>query len=373
MGMHPMDRRSFLTRAGLGAGALMISNPMPGQGLRNPDGKRKLGVALVGLGNYSTGQLAPALQATRDCYLAGVVSGTHDKRRQWKEQFALKDENVLSYVKYDQLRDRPDIDIVYVVLPNFMHAEYTIRAAEAGKHVICEKPMGMNAAECRRMIDACKANGVRLSVGYRLHFDPYHQTMMGIARQKPLGKIKLSLSEFGFVIGNPDQWRLKKELAGGGAVMDIGVYCIQAARYSTQEEPVAIRAQEFKSDPVKFAEVDETVTWQLEFPSGAVSNSTTSYNGRFNRLYVSYEQGVGEVAPAYGYGGQRGQVNGRPMDFPKVNQQAEHMDAMARAVRDGGPTPVPGEEGLRDMIVVDALYQSLAFGGRRVPISMEGV
>lgn len=331
---------------------------------------RSYGVALVGLGNYAMNQLAPALQETKRCKLAGLVTGTPEKEVKYGGQYGIPDGNIYNYQTFDRIADNDDIDLVYVVLPNSMHKEYVVRAAKAGKHVICEKPLGLNAGECEEMIQVCNDQGVTLNVGYRLHFEPHHREIIRMAKEKPFGNVTYVQSEFGFPIGDPTQWRLKKALAGGGAVYDIGVYCIQAARYATGEEPIAVTAQEFKTDFEKFAEVDETVSFQLEFPSGVISNSTTSYNARTNRLYVSYkDRGSALIEPAYSYGGIRGSINGKPMGYAQVNQQALHMDGVCQSIDEGTDSTVSGEEGLRDMKIVDALYQSLASGGRRIEIS----
>lgn len=345
----------FISRSGLSAAAHAAGKP--------------LGIALVGLGNYAMKQLAPALQETQYCKLTGLVTGTPEKEVKYGQQYAIPEANIYNYETFDRIAENEAIDVIYVVLPNSMHKEYVIRAARAGKQVICEKPLGLNAAECEDMIRACKANDVSLYVGYRLHYDPRHQEIMRLAREKPYGDVAYVQSEFSFPIGDPNQWRLKKALAGGGAVYDIGVYCIQAARYATGEEPVTVTAQEYKTDPVKFAEVDETVTFQLEFPSGVISNSTTSYNARANRLFVSYQdRATAEIEPAYSYRGLQGRLNGEPMNLPEVNQQAKHMDAVAMSIIEGTPSSVTGEEGLRDMKVVDALYRSLAAAGQKVAI-----
>lgn len=367
--MQIYSRRIFLKQSTLAAGAGLLCGPATSALYAASQPRKKLGVALVGLGSYATHQLAPALQLTEHCTLTGIVSGTPSKRTAWQAKYNIPPANIYTYENFDAIANNSDIDIVYVVLPNSMHAAYTIRAAEAGKHVICEKPMALNAKECRMMIDACQQNKVSLSIGYRLHFDPYVQEIMRLASEPTMGAVKIVASDFAFVMGNPNQWRLDKALAGGGAVMDIGVYCIQAARYATGEEPIAVRAQEFKTDEVKFAQVDETVTWQLEFPSGAIANSTTSYNGRFNRLFVSYEKRQAKMEPAYSYRGLAGSINGQAMQFPPMNQQAHQMDAVASSILNSAPTPVDGYEGLHDMQIIDALYKSLATGGQRIEIS----
>ncbi len=366
---YEFSRRRFLSETAQGLGLAAAYPLLSKSALAHEHGGRKpLGIALVGLGGYATRQLAPALQETEYCKLTGIVTGTKEKEKVWSDKYGIKQENIYNYENYDSIAENEDIDIIYVVLPNSMHAEYTIRAAQAGKHVICEKPMAVSVAECQQMIDACQKAGVKLSIGYRLHFSPYHRRIIELSKGEELGAPRYVQSEFGFTIGNPNQWRLKKALAGGGAVMDVGVYCIQGSRYATGLEPVAISAQEFKTDPVKFGEVDETVTWQLEFPNGIVSNSTTSYSLRTNRLYVNYEKARAELEPAYSYRGLAGHINNEPLDFGRTNQQAKQMDGFVKTIWEDVESDVSGEEGLRDMRVVEALYQSIAQGGKRVEI-----
>lgn len=358
-------RRSFLKTTALGAAALSVPSKTLWTG--SPTRRRqddRLGYALVGLGNYATYQLAPALQETSNCYLAGIVTGTPEKAERWKEQYGIPDSNIYNYENYDEIANNPDIDIVYVVLPNSMHAEYTIRAARAGKHVMTEKPMAVSAAECEAMIAACEEANVKLGVGYRLHHEPFNREVMRIGQDKVFGDIKFLETGFGFRIGNPDQWRLKHELAGGGAMMDVGIYAIQAARYTTGEEPISVTAQEIKTDPVKFATVDETMFWQMEFPSGAISSHTTSYASRVERLFASAERGWVELSPAYSYGGLSGKTHEGPLNFPQVREQALHMDHFADCVATGRPHITTGEMGLQDMKIIEAIYQAAATGTR---------
>lgn len=367
------SRRRFLKQLSLGVGgAALATSTGPWTAHATPASEQSLGVALVGLGNYATGQLAPALQETEYCHLAGIVTGTPSKAEDWQEKYDLPDENIYDYETYDQIADNDDIDIVYVVLPNGMHAEYTIRAAEAGKHVICEKPMANTVEECQAMIEACEEADRKLSIGYRLHFAPHHQHVMELGQDEVYGPVAVMQVGFGFRIDDPSpshiQWRLDEELAGGGALMDVGIYAIQAARYVTGEEPVAVTAQEYKTRPDVFDEVDETIFFQLEFPSGAVADGSTSYNGNFNRLYASAEEGWFELEPAYSYGGLQGETHEGSMDLSNVNQQARQMDDFAQCILEDRPSRVSGEEGLRDMTVIEAIYESIANGGTRVEI-----
>ena len=367
------SRREFTRTAALGLGLSPLLSWTTGRQPARPypplPDDEKLGIALVGMGNYATYQLAPALEETELCKLAGIVTGTPSKAEAWQESHPHLVGHVYDYDTFDRIADDDAIDIVYVVLPNAMHAEYTIRAAEAGKHVICEKPMAVSVAEAQAMIDACEAAQRKLSIGYRLHFEPHNMEAMRLGQEKVFGDIKLMNTSFGFRIGDPNQWRLNHALAGGGALMDVGIYAIQAARYVTGEEPVLVTAQEYKTDPVKFAEVDEPLTFQLTFPSGAVASSSTTYNARTERLFAAAERGWFELRPAYSYGGIQGRTSEGPMDFPQINQQAAQMDAFADCVINDRTSRVDGYEGLRDMQVIEAIYQSIATGE---PVALAG-
>lgn len=329
---------------------------------------RKLGVALVGLGNYSENQLAPALQETSHCELKGIVTGTPGKISKWKERYGIADKNIYNYENFDRIASNDEIDIIYVVLPNSMHHEYVLRAAKAGKHVICEKPVAVSVKEAEEMVAACKKADVRFFVGYRMHFEPFTQEAMRVGQNKEFGKVKIVQSEMGFRIGDPNQWRLKKSLAGGGAMMDVGIYAIQGARYSIGSEPLYVTAQEYKTDKDKFREVDETISWQMEFPDGEVAFCSTTYASSIERLLISAEDGWLELRPAFGYGPIKGKTHKGDLNLPVVNHQARQLDGMSICIRENRPSTAEGEEGVRDMKVIEAIYRSIAAGGKRTPV-----
>jgi predicted dehydrogenase len=368
---HLTSRRSFLYHCSIAFGGNLFLAPFANCQLvptnaesSKKDAQKKLGIALVGLGSYSTYQLAPALQETKHCYLAGIVTGTPSKEKVWADQYHIPTKNIYNYQNFDRIVDNKDIDIVYVVLPIGLHKEFTIRAAQAGKHVICEKPMALNAQECQEMIDACKKADRMLSIGYRLHFEPYNQEMMRLGQQKVYGPVQSIDCANGFVYGgDPNAWRLKKALAGGGGLMDMGVYAIQGARYVTGEEPMYVTAREEKNRPELFKEVDETIYFELEFPGGAIAKGVSSYNKNLNHLKAKATKGWFELSQAYRYGGMAGATSDGPMTFnPNVNQQALQMDDFAQCILQNKPTRVPGEMGLNDMKVIDAIYRSIQSG-----------
>lgn len=323
----------------------------------------KLGIALVGLGKYSEEQLAKALQETKHCYLAGIVTGTPSKISRWKEKYNIPDKNIYSYESFDSVKDNDDVDIVYVVLPNALHAGFVVRAAQAGKHVICEKPMAVTVEDCDRMIKACKEAGKMLSLGYRLHFEPYNKEVTRLGQQKIYGDIKSIEAEHG--LSETEGWRIDKELAGGGPLMDVGIYCVQAARYVTGMEPTAVTAQEgFKHDIEKFDEVEESITWQMEMPNGIVAKCSSSYSEKQSRLRVEAANGWFELQPAYSYTGIKGKTSEGEMNFPQVFQQALQMDDFALCIKEGKQSPVSGEEGKQDVKILQAIYKAMHTGER---------
>ena len=351
----PYTRRNALKTLTLGAAGITTARSR----FSVKAHKNKLGIALVGLGNYSRAALKPALYQTEHVELRGIVTGTLSKAAQWSEEFGLDSTHVFNYETYDQIADNEDIDIIYIVLPNFMHAEYTIRALEAGKHVICEKPMAMNSAECEAMIQASKDADRLLSVGYRLHYEKHHQEAMRLGREKPFGPLNFIEASFAYHLSDPTLWRLNKAKGGGGAIMDLGVYPIQACRYVTGEEPVSVTAQGFVHDTTRFKDIYETFLWQFEFPSGVVANCTTSYSSYVDRFYASCYRGWFELRPSFNGRGTRGATSEGVMDFPDINQQAAHMDDFALSIMNKKPVRVPASEGLQDLRIIEAINQSI--------------
>jgi glucose-fructose oxidoreductase len=224
--MKPISRRKFLEKSTKNSLAL-ASFPAILPNLFSLQ-KEKLGVALVGLGYYSTDLLAPALQQTKHCQLTGIVTGSPWKIPVWQEKYGIADKNVYNYETMHQVADNPDIDVIYIVLPTSMHSEYSVIAANAGKHVWCEKPMARTVAECQAIIDACQKNKVQLTIGYRMQHEPNTQTIMGYAESKPYGQIQSLIARAGYFDGRSDHWKQKKEM-GGGAMYDMGVYPLNAA------------------------------------------------------------------------------------------------------------------------------------------------
>ncbi len=356
------SRREFIRLLSLGAGATLVA---PSAFALPPN--RKLGVALLGLGKYSTGQLAPALQQTKLCQLAGIVTGSPQKAAQWKQQHNLADKNIYDYKTFDRIVDNPDIDIVYVVTPNALHAEYAVRAAQAGKHVICEKPMATTEADARRMIAASQKAGKKLSIGYRLHFEPHNLEMMRLGQQQAYGPIKHLVADNAFKFGSNDTpWRVNKALAGGGPLMDMGIYCLQGCLYTKGQMPISVTAKLTpETGTGYFKEVEAGVNWQMQFADGAVADCRTSYAQSIEgHLRAETASGWFELEPAFGYGGLAGKTsqNDGKLNLPNINQQAAQMDDFADCVLHNKPTRVPGEMGLRDVQLLLAIYRAAETG-----------
>jgi Predicted dehydrogenases and related proteins len=324
--------------------------------------KDKVGIALVGLGEYSTKILGPALKDARNCYLAGIVTGTASKATQWSKDFIIPKENVYSYTSFDDIAKNKAIDIVYIVLPNSMHAEYTIRALKAGKHVICEKPMAMNAEEARSMIAAAKRANRKLSIGYRMHFDPNFIEAKRLGQQEALGPINYMESALGYFSTPPaGSWKLKKAM-GGGPLYNLAVYPIQSARHVKGAEPVYVTAQATTKRKDIFREVDEIFTWQLEFADGTLCNSYSGSAGMIDRLFAACTKGYIELNPATQYSGVKGGSSLGAFDFPQVFQQRLQIEDFARCVMEDKQSIVSGEEGLKDTLIIDAIMRAVSSG-----------
>ena len=365
--MH--SRRDFLQKL---TGSAVVLSAMPGTiiaGCAGSPGARYDGpvlrVALLGLGDYAT-RVANAMQSCQKAKLVGAISGTPAKLPVWQSKYHIPAGNCYNYQTLEQIRDNPNIDAVYVITPNATHKDFVIRSAKAGKHVICEKPMAVSPEECQEMIDACKAAGVKLLVGYRMHFEPKTLEVIRMRKAGELGKIRFFQGLSGFVSGDPKQWRRDPKLSGGGSMMDIGIYSVNGARYMVGEEPSWVTAQEVKTDPERFvAGIDETIQFQFGFPSGAVASCLSTYNmDNLDRFFLDGSAGYAELLPATGYGPTKGRTNKGELTQPETVHQTVQMDEMSGIILQGHVpvVPVDGEEGKRDMLLVAAIYEAARTG-----------
>ena len=333
-----ITRRGFLGRVTQGLAVTSVAGTILKGAARqqpqeapDPPGK-KLGWAIVGLGSLSIHQILPAFAKSEKSKVVALVSGHPEKANKLALRYGVNAKNIYNYKNYDSIRDNPEVDVIYIVLPNGMHAEYTIRGHQAGKHVLCEKPMANTPAECQQMIDAGRKANKKLMVAYRCRYEPYNQEAIRIARSGELGPTQVIVANAGWPISNSNQWRLTKSLAGGGSMMDIGIYALNDSRYLTGEEPTEVNALMYTApgDP-RFKEVEETINFQLRFPSGILANCTSSY-GYFPHSHyrVIGTQGWLEMDPATWYDGLRMRV-GREQsieerELPVVDHFAAEMD-----------------------------------------------
>ncbi len=336
--------------------------------------------AVVGLGHLALEEILPALSTCKKSKLTALVSGSPDKMKKVAAQYGVKPENCYSYQTYDQIRNNKEVDVIYIVLPNSLHKEYVIRGAKAGKHILCEKPMSISAQECRDMIDACNKAGVKLMVAYRIQYEPHNRKLREMVQQKVFGNPKLLEACNSQSSANPQHWRHKLALAGGGSLPDIGLYCLNTARFVLGEEPMEVFAYKYSTpgNPL-FTEVEELISWQMRFPSGVVASCTSDYNVHETRRYRTMcEKGWLNIDQAFSYHGQKlnsaraeGKIERKEdIGLAEKNQFATEIDHFSGCVIDNKKPFTPGEEGLQDHIIMEAIYQSAREGK---PVQIKGL
>ncbi|MGI4795239.1 MAG: Gfo/Idh/MocA family protein, partial [Janthinobacterium lividum] len=333
---------------------------------------KRLGIAVVGLGTLALENIIPGFSEAKNVRLTGLVSGEPEKARAVAAQYGVPEKNLYSYDTFDRIRDNPEIDAVYIVLPNALHAEFTIRAAQAGKHVLCEKPMAATVAQAQSMVDACQQAKRTLMIAYRLQYSPEHRTVIDLARSKAYGAVRMIEAVNGQNDAPNGQWRQIKALSGGGSLPDVGLYCLNAFRYITGEEPIEVTGQLTRpADDPRFREIEDVAMFTLRFPSGIVGSGTSAYSFHESRfLRVHAERGWFGLDPAFGYDNltlninrKAGKASATEMRrFSPKSQFAEEMDAFAASLAAGETPRTPGAEGLQDMKIMAAIYQSAASG-----------
>jgi predicted dehydrogenase len=360
-----LSRREFTGLAAAGLASTMLPQLRAQTG-----GGRTVGYAMVGLGRISLDHFMPGLKDAKQSKLTGLVSGHRDKAEKNAAAYGVPTSAIYNYENFDNIRDNKQIDAVYIALPNSMHAEYTIRAAKAGKHVLCEKPMGVSVGECKDMIKACADANVKLMIAYRLHLEPTNLRAIQLIRDGRLGTVQAIESANGFNI-RAGEWRLNKKLAGGGPLMDVGVYSINACRYLTGEEPEVLSAYSSVIDKDgRFNEVEENVGWTMKFPSGIVASCNTSYGGNMDGYYrVHGSKGSMTIENAFPYQGQHLIANfsgGEKLDEPSpfrdpshFTRQADYFSDCILENKEPGTKELKstGEEGLKDMQLMAEIYK----------------
>ena len=370
--VNELTRRNFMKKTGQGllaAGAFeSLLKPASSQlHVPDPPGK-KLGWAIVGLGSLSINQILPAFAKREKSKVVAFVSGHPDKANKLALRYGVNKKNIYNYQNYDSIKDNPDVDLIYIVLPNGMHAEYTVRGLQAGKHVLCEKPMANTPAECQQMVDAGRKADRKLMIAYRCRYEPFNREAIRISQSGDLGPTQMILADAGFKAGDPSQWRLNKQLAGGGSMMDIGIYALNATRYLTGQEPTEVNAMIYSTpgDP-RFKEVEEHVNFQLRFPSGILANCSSSY-GYFHQSHFRVMGTEARLCldPATWYSGLRMWIERdntiEQKDLPEIDHFATEMDHMSECVMQNKQPLTPGEEGLRDLTIITGIYEAARSG-----------
>ena len=359
--MPPIRRRDF---ARVSAFTLAwMSLPSHAQNLSAS--QKPIGYAAIGLGRISDIFMQACAQS-QTAKITALVTGHPDtKGVKYAAMYGIPKTSIYTYETFDRILDNRGVDAVYIGLPNSMHCEYTVRAAQAGKHVLCEKPMAISSAECRKMIDACRHAKVKLMIGYRIHYEPTWKQAVEIVKSGKLGQVESFQGSF---VGQmrAGEWRLTKKLGGGGALLDLGIYPLNAIRHITGEEPAEFTAVISTRDRSgRFREVEQSMEWTMKFPSGIIAACGCSYGERGpSSLSINGETGYLALEPAFYYEGihLRGEVSGQPIDRPSTGKhpyqfalEAEHF---ADCIRNNKQPESPGEEGLKDMLAIEAIYKA---------------
>jgi predicted dehydrogenase len=330
---------------------------------------RKIRYAVVGLGNISQNALLPGFKNARNSELAALVTSDPKKARAVAKRYGLDEDSTYSYDNYDACLRSGKVDAVYIGLPNHLHCDYTVRAARAGVHVLCEKPMAVDEAECRRMIQACERAGVKLMIAYRLHFEAANLEAVKIARSKKLGDLRMFSATFSQQVTPGNVRVAEPESRGGGSVYDMGVYCLNAARYLFREEPLEVMACSASNGDPRFRKTAEMTTAILKFPHERLAVFTSSFGATDVSEYtVVGTKGWLRMSPAYDYSIpleselKIGDGKPRHKKFPRHDQFGAQLEYFSNCILlDRKPEP-SGEEGLADIRVVRAILKSAGSG-----------
>jgi predicted dehydrogenase len=367
-----LTRRDFSRLSALAA----LSSALPRVGAQTDDRQssgRKLRWGIVGLGRISMEHFMPGVALSKAGRITALVSGHREKAEKQAAMYNVPSPSIYSYENYDEIAQNKEIDAVYIALPNSMHAEYTIRAAKAGKHVLCEKPMATSIADCRAMIEACAKHHVKLMIAYRCQYQPQHLKAIDLIKTGQIGQVQVIESAFGFPM-QPGEWRLNKKMAGGGPLMDVGIYSLNACRYLSGEEPGDIKANASTIDhDGRFNEVEENDGWTMKFPSGILASCNTTYGGDMGGggfFKVHGSKGWVAMEPAFPYQGMRLTArlgDGQMLDIPDPQhdpaQFTTQADYFADCVWNNREPKTDGQEGLRDMTLISQIYEAAGMKG----------
>jgi len=326
---------------------------------------KPVGYAVVGLGAISQQAVLPAFANSKNARLIAVVSGDPLKAEKLAAEFHAP--NHYSYAKYSECLKNPEVEAVYIATPPGEHEKYTVEAARAKKHVLCEKPLATTVEACRRMVRACRDNKVFFMTAYRKYFEPGSVALKKIVSSGDLGRVDIihtAFTEFRPAGDNSPAWLFKRKISGGGPLMDLGVYCVNTSRWLVNEDPVEATAFQWSRDRKRFKEVEEGITFRLNFPSGLVLQGTSSWGSVLTSfLQVHGEKGWACLSPAFAFeDGRRltGKIGSQWFgeEFKAIDEFALELDAFAASIRENRKPEPDGEQGMRDIAIIDAIYRS---------------
>lgn len=329
----------------------------------------KTGYAVVGLGALSQAAVLPAFAHTKRSQLVALVTGDKQKGASLAQRFQAA--HVFTYEEFDRCLALADVEAVYVATPPGDHEKWTLAATAAGKHVLCEKPLAASVDQGRRMVEAGRKNSVHLMTAYRKYFDPASVRLKTMIAEGALGRIDVihtlftELRNFG---DNSPAWLFSQPLSGGGPLTDLGVYCLNTSRWLAGEDPISASAIQWGRDRRRYSEVEEGVSFRLDFASGLVVQGTTSYSAAFSSfIHVHGEKGWVELAPAFAFEEERrmsGKIAGEwfSKKYNPLDEFALELDYFARCIRDNRIPEPDGEQGLRDLIIMQAIYRAAREG-----------
>lgn len=335
---------------------------------------KRVGYAVVGLGRISQVAVLPAFRHSRKAKLIAVVSGDLKKANRLATRFGARAS--YTHEDYDRCLANPDVEAVFIATDNGTHARYSVQAARAGRHVLCEKPMARTPDECREMIRACRQSDVRLMIAYRKYFEPASLALKKLIAAGKLGKLKLIHSAFTIFLPSRKSvpaWHFDPAASGGGSLVDVGVYCVNTIRWLTAKEPLEASAYSWTTHTEFFSRVEESIAFQLKFPDALFVQAASSFGAaQASFLKVFGEKGWAALDPAFAFDEERrvfGKIGGRWFEkrFRIIDEFALELDAFADCVRRGRDPEPDGLEGLRDVLVMQAIYQA-AREGRWIPI-----
>ena len=336
-------------------------------------GNGKIGFAVIGLGAIAQSSVLPAFDRSKKADLAAVVSRDKKKAEEISRKFGAS--AWYSNDEYDECLANLEVDAVYVATPPGTHREFTVRAAEAGKHVLCEKPLAARTEQSSAMVAACEQAGVLFMTAYRKYFEPSTLYLKGLIQRGDLGRIDVIHTSFSELPIPPTcpVWLFDPQMAGGGPLMDLGIYCVNTSRWLVDEDPVEVSANSWRHDTARFKEVEEGISFRMNFPSGLMVQGASTYAAAPSSfIYVQGSEGWASLTPAFPFEEERslvGKIGGQPFEqrFAVVDEFAPQLDAFASAIQGGPRVAATGAEGHRDIIILDAIYESAKTRG---PVSI---